>query len=284
MASIVTGIGLLGLVAIAVNRLDDNGQLAEEKWRPFTQWAVWRFLLGGLVNTVKAAMTAMVIAVVAGGLLALARLALHRPQRWAAGLFVEFFRGLPLYVLILFSWLGLPELGIRLETFWYLVIGLSVYNSAVLAEIFRAGILSLDRGQSEAAYAIGLGYWPTMGSVVLPQAIRRMVPAIVSQLVTLLKDTSLGVLIGFEELLRRARLNAEFFQNNIQSLVLAALIYIAVNSTLSQVATRLEARQRRRYGASGISVPGLEDLALVGAKAESQLATGDQRGGGGPAT
>ena len=280
VASLVTGALIVALLAAAVNRFADNGQLAEEKWRPLTEWAVLRFYLGGLGNTVRAAFTAMGIALAIGGLVALARLARNRPQRWLGTIYVEFFRGLPLYLLILFCWLGLPRLDIRLDVFWYLVIGLSVYNSAVLAEIFRAGILSLDRGQTEAAYSIGLGYWQAMGLVVIPQAVRRMVPAIVSQLVTLLKDTSLGVIIFYEELLRRARINAEFFQNNVHSLALAALIYIAVNSTLSLVATRLEARQRRRYGARALDVTGIEDLAVTTAKATAAMEeTGSTAGG-----
>ena len=105
--------------------------------------------------------------------------------------------------------------------------------------------------------------------VVIPQAIRRMVPAIVSQLVTLLKDTSLGVLIFYEELLRRARISSEFFQNPVHSIALVALFYIVTNAMLSQVATRLEARQRRRYGASGITVAGVEDLAVTNVKADA---------------
>ena len=269
VGSIVATVVCLGLVALALMRFSDNGQLASDKWRPLTQWSVIKFYLGGLGNTLRAAATAMVIAVVIGALVALARLARNAPERWAATLYVEFFRGLPLYLLILFSWLGLPRLGVRLDVFWYLVIGLSVYNSAVLAEIFRAGILSLDRGQSDAAAAIGMRYWQSMGQVIVPQAVRRMLPAIISQLVTLLKDTSLGVLIFYEELLRRARLSAEFFHNPVHSVALVALIYIAVNATLSQVATRLEARQRQRYRAGGISVTGLEDLAVVEAKAEA---------------
>ena len=281
----VVATALLGvLVVVALRRLDANGQLEADKWRPFTQWAVLKFFLGGLTNTAKVAATAMVIATAVGGILALGRLARARAVRLVAGFYVEFFRGLPLYLLILFSWLGLPNLrfellgfqvnGFRLETFWYLVIGLSVYNSALLAEIFRAGILSLERGQSEAAYAIGLGYWQTMAYVIVPQAVRRMVPAIVSQLVTLLKDTSLGVLIGYEELLRRARINYEFFQNPLQSLALAALMYIAINSTLSMIATRLETRQRRRYGAGRIQVTGVEDLAVTTAKAAAVTEAG----------
>jgi glutamate transport system permease protein len=271
MASVGAGLLLLVLVGMAVKRLADRGQLDSEKWRPLTQWPVLRFFLGGLVNTLEAAAVAMVIAMAIGGLMALSRLARNPPQRWLATLYVEFFRGLPLYLLVLFCWLGLPQLGVRLETFWYLVIGLSVYNSSILAEVFRAGILSLDRGQSEAAYSLGLSYWQAMGLVVVPQAVRRMVPAIVSQLVTLLKDTSLGVLIFYEELLRRARITGEFYQNPVHAVALAALFYIAVNSVLSLVARELEARQRRRYGASEMRVAGAEDVALTQVQATAKV-------------
>ena len=274
VASVVAAVAIVGFVVLAIRRLDANGQLEADKWRPFTEWPVQRFFLGGLVNTLKAATVAMVLAIGSGGLIALARLARGRPLRWLGTLYVEFFRGLPLYLLILFCGFGLPRLGVErldLEPFWALVVALTIYNSSVLAEIFRAGILSLDRGQSEAAYAIGLGYWQAMAFVVVPQAVRRMVPAIVSQLVTLLKDTSLGSLIFYEELLRRARINAEFTQQTLPSLVLVTAIYIAINFTLSMVATRLEARQRRRYGAGRIDVTGIEDLALTGAKAEATV-------------
>ena len=120
-----------------------------------------------------------------------------------AGIFVEFFRGVPLLLLMFFTTIALPKLHIDLSTFWYIVLALVAYNSAILAEIFRAGILSLGRGQTEAAYAVGLTYWQTMRLVLIPQAARRMIPAIVSQLITLLKDTSLGFIVGYEELLRR---------------------------------------------------------------------------------
>ena len=271
LASVGAGLLVIAFLVVAYNRLSDRGQLTDEKWKPLIEWPVLRFLLGGLGNTLKVAGVAMVIAMAIGGLMALARLARHAPQRWLATLYIEFFRGLPLYLLLLFCWLGLPQLGVRLENFWYLVIGLSVYNSSILAEIFRAGILSLDRGQSEAAYSLGLGYWQSMGLVVIPQAVRRMVPAIVSQLVTLLKDTSLGVLILFEELLRRARITGEFYQNPVHAVALAALFYIAVNSLLSLLARKLEARQRRRYGAGRIDVAGAEDVALTGAQASAEV-------------
>ena len=186
--------------------------------------------------------------------------------------YVEFFRGVPLILLIFFSALGLPRYGVELSLFWYLALGLIVYNGAVLGEIFRAGILSLDRGQSEAAYSLGMSYWQAMLLVIIPQAARRMIPAIVSQLVTLLKDTSLGAPIAYLELLRSARVNGEFFQNPLQSLFVAALLYIVVNIALSRIARRLEVRQRRRYGAGRIEVTGAgEDLALVGAQGQAAV-------------
>lgn len=267
IASVVSGALILGLVFLAYRRLDQNGQLDAEKWKPFTDWRVLKFFLGGLGNTVKAAAAAMALALVVGGMLALGRLSRTRFVRWPSIAYIEFFRALPLYVLILFCGLGLPRIDIDLGPFRSLVMALALYNSAVLAEVFRAGILSLDRGQSEAAYAIGLGYWQAMGLVIVPQAVRRMVPAIVSQLVTLLKDTSLGFLIFYEELLRRARINIDFTRQTLPSLVLVAVIYIAVNSTLSFVATRLERRQRRRYGAGRIEVAGAEDVAVTGVAA-----------------
>ncbi|HEV2759663.1 MAG TPA: amino acid ABC transporter permease [Acidimicrobiales bacterium] len=269
IGSILAALLILAVLGVGIKRFADNGQFAAEKWEPLTQWAVLKFYLGGLGNTLKAAGAAMVIALAVGGVVALARLARLAPVRWLATLYVEFFRGMALYLLILFCWQGLPRLGVRLDVYWYLVIGLSVYNSAVLAEVFRAGILSLDRGQSDAASALGMRYWQSMGLVIVPQAVRRMLPAIISQLVTLLKDTSLGVLIFYEELLRRSRLTYEFFQNPVAAVALVALIYILVNATLSLFATRLEARQRRRYRAGTIKVTGVEQLAVMGARSEA---------------
>jgi glutamate transport system permease protein len=152
------------------------------------------------------------------------------------------------------------------------VIALTAYNGAVLGEIFRAGILSLERGQSEAAYAVGLTYWQTTLRVIVPQAARRMTPAIVSQLITLLKDTSLGVVIGVQDLLRRGEQVGEFSSSPLQALVVVAALYVVVNLILSRIARRLEVRQRRRYKAGSITVTGgPEDLVVVSAEGESKV-------------
>jgi glutamate transport system permease protein len=263
VVSVVAGAVVLGLLYVAGKRFADNGQLDAEKWKLFTQWGVIKFFLGGLGNTLRVALVAMVLAVLLGFALALGRLALSAPVRWLAGLYIQIFRGLPVLLFILFAYNGLPKLGIDLSKAQYLILALVAYNSAVLGEIFRAGILSLDRGQSEAAFAVGLSYWNAMRLVVLPQALRRMVPAIVSQLVTLLKDTALGFIIGYEELLRRGQLSGVYSGNLLQSLIVASMIYIAVNVMLGRIARRLEVRQRRRLGAGPIKVTGVEELTIV---------------------
>lgn len=276
VASMVASVVLVYIGYVVLQRLSDKGQLDRRLWEPFTQWAVMRFLLEGLVNTLRAAAAAMVLSIVVGTVMALARLSRTSAVRWAATIYVEFFRGVPLLLLIFFTFLSLPKYGIDLSAFWFLVMALVLYNGALLGEIFRAGILSLDRGQSEAGAALGMTYWQSMLVVVVPQAARRMIPAIVSQLVTLLKDTSLGFLIAFEELLRLAQRTGTFYNNQLQGYIVVALMYFVVNFSLSRLARRLEVRQRHKYGAGTIAVTGAEDLAVMGAQGEAGVA------GGGP--
>ncbi len=268
VASVAAGLLLAALLVLAVVRLEQRGQFEPDLWQPFGEWVTWRSLLEGLRATLLAAAVAMALAAPVGLAMALGRLSLNRPTRWLAGGYVELFRALPLLLFIYFAALGLPRYGIELSAFWYLVLPLVVYNSAVLGEIFRAGIRSLDRGQGEAALAVGMTYWQSMRLVVVPQAVRRMVPALVSQLVTLLKDTSLGFVIPYAELLRTGQINGQYYGNLLQMTTVVALIYVAVNVTLGRVAVRLERRQARRYGAGPPrGATGDSDVALLGAQA-----------------
>jgi glutamate transport system permease protein len=272
IATAIATLVLLALGCVAYGRLTDRGQLEWDKWEPLTQWEVMKFLLGGMGNTLRVAGEAMVLALMLGTVLALLRLSQTAPVRWFAATFVEFFRGIPLLLLIFFTYSGLRKYDIDISPFRALVLALAVYNGAVLGEIFRAGIRSLDRGQTEASYAIGLGYWQTMLLVVIPQAVRRMVPAIVGQLVTLLKDSSLGFIVTYEELLRRSRSTGTFYGNPLQTTIVVALMYIAVNYSLSRFARWLEVRQRRRLGAGAIVVAGAEDMSAVGVVAGAVMA------------
>jgi glutamate transport system permease protein len=265
IATVAAGLVLAAGVYVAGRRLDSRGQFDGDLWRPLLTWEAFKFLLIGLRSTVHAALTAMVLAFAVGFILAMGRLTHSRIVRIVATTWIEFFRGIPLLLLILFCFFGLPRYGIELGRFWFLVLALVLYNSAVLAEIIRAGILSLDKGQSEAATAVGLRYGQSMRLVILPQALRRMIPALVSQMVTLLKDTSLGIIISFEELLRRSQIVGQLQANPLQAFVIAALMYIAVNFSLSMVARWLERRQARSKkiaAAAPITVAGIDPLAI----------------------
>jgi glutamate transport system permease protein len=250
---------VLGLVALVLWRLGANDQLEPERWAilfdPATN--VPQRLMEALVNTLQVAAVGMVAATVLGALLAVGRLSDHAWLRIPVVTVIEFFRAVPLLVLILFCFLFLPQVGVRLSAFGALALGLTLYNMAVLAEIIRAGILSVDRGQSEAAYGLGLRKWQVMTFVLVPQAVRRMLPVLVAQLVVLLKDSSLGFIVGYLELLRTSRslvetLNFSFGPRyTFQLYVAAALIYIIVNVLLSQLAKYIERRTSRNVKAAG---------------------------------
>jgi len=273
IAKLIALVFLLALAAWIIQRVAVTGNFEPRLWEQFVDFEEgWpQFLLTGLLNTLRAAATAMVFATLIGFMMALGRLALNAPVRWAARTYVELFRTIPVVLFIFFAYFGLQDLGVGWVTaLWGVVIGLTAYNSAVLAEIFRAGILSLDRGQSEAAYTIGLTYWQAMGLVILPQAVRRMTPAIVAQLATLTKDVSLGFLIGYEEVVRRGRILGEGSPSNLlQAYLVVGIIYFIVIFMLSRIARRLEVRQRRKYGAGKMAGgAGLEDIEVLGEEAD----------------
>ena len=245
--------GVVGLTVVAVLvvlvllRLSSKGQLEGERWSVLGNPDVQQVLLDGLVGTLKAAAVAALLSLVAGVLLAVGRLSSSAVVRGAARAWVELFRGLPLLLVILFLYLGGPTVGITSSLFWSLVLGLTLYNSAVIAEIVRAGVLSLPRGQREGALAVGLTPGQAMRFVLLPQAFRVMLPSLISQVVVLLKDTSLGFIIGYAELLRTGRNVVEFLGGaySLPVYVAVSLVYIALNLVLSTIAKRIDRRQGR---------------------------------------
>ncbi|MFF5226739.1 amino acid ABC transporter permease [Dactylosporangium sp. NPDC000521] len=201
LIGVVSALGIVALLAYVVWRFYDTGQFEGLRWEQFQYVKIQQDLLNGYLTTLRAAGAAAVLALLLGALLATARLSDHAFFRAPASGFVELFRAIPLLILIFFAYYGPIQLGYKVGPFWPLVIGLTLYNGAVLSEIFRAGILAVHRGQSEAAYALGMRKFQVMTSILLPQAVRAMLPAIVSQLVVLLKDTALGFIIQLPELL-----------------------------------------------------------------------------------
>jgi glutamate transport system permease protein len=261
-ARVGTAIGavlIAALIAFVLIRLAGNGQLDPARWAVLfdPNSGVPQALFKALLKTLQVAAVGMVFATAVGLLLAVGRLSDHRWVRVPVSAFIEFFRAIPLLVVIFALYFVLPKFGVDLSAFAALTGGLVLYNSAVLAEIFRAGILSVDRGQREAAYGIGLRKSQVMRLVLLPQAVRRMLPVLIAQLVVLLKDSSLGFIIGYFELLRQARSLVEFFSRDFgstytfQLYVAAALFYIVVNVLLSQLARYAESRTRRSTKTAG---------------------------------
>ncbi|CCG04539.1 amino acid ABC transporter permease [Blastococcus saxobsidens] len=259
--AIGTAVGAIFLLAIAVLvvlRLAGQNQFSMELWGPLINPGnenfelVWGVIAEGIVNTIKAALVAMTLSVVIGTLIAVARLSLGRYARIPLIGFVEVFRGLPVVVLVYLSVRALPDVGVDLsgwpggQVFWGLIIGLTAYNMVIFAEVVRAGVASLPRGQREAALATGLTNGQTMRIILLPQAFRIMLPAIISQLVVVLKDTSLVVFVAnFDELLSQGESIIRNLDNPIQTFTVIALLYIAINYTLGRLAQYIQARQGR---------------------------------------
>ena len=242
-------------------QMNDKGQLDWDKWSPYLAGTeAWTtYLLPGLVNTLTAAALAMVIALPVGALFGIARLSDHWWIARPAGAIVEFFRAIPVLILMFFAneaYAVFTDIDRDVRPLYAVVTGLVIYNSSVLAEVFRAGILSLPKGQSEAALAVGMRKGQLMTNVLLPQAVTAMLPAIVSQLVVIVKDTALGgALLGFEELIAKARPAASYYgANTIATLVVIAVIFIAINSLLSWFASWLEKWLRRRKKGTGAVV------------------------------
>ncbi len=239
--------------------LDDQGQLTAEKWDPFLESTSWTtYLIPGIRGTLLAAALSIVLALLLGAALGIGRLSDHRSVRMVSGFIVELFRAIPVLILMIFAYQVFAEYRLFQSQYLALaavVTGLTLYNGSVIAEIVRAGINSLPRGQTEAAGALGMRKSQIMRIILLPQAVTVMLPAIVSQMVIALKDSALGYLIGYVELVRQGQQLGAYFQNYLPSLLVVAVIMIILNSALTRFATWLEKRLRSSRRGRGVATP-----------------------------
>lgn len=241
--SIVAALAMVAGVAFVLWRLYDTGQLEYEKWEPFlTPRYIEAILVDGLLVTLQMAFSAVIGAVVFGVLFGVGKLSDHAWVRWPCWLVVEFFRAVPVIMLMIFCFYaifgGMDELSRR--TYWSVVLALTLYNGAVLAEVFRAGINAVPRGQAEAAYAIGMRKTQVMTIVLLPQAVKIMIPAIISQMVVALKDTSLGYAVAGLGLTRIAKPIYQQFGNHVPTIIVITAIYVIINLLLTLLATWIQ--------------------------------------------
>ncbi|MFG2956602.1 amino acid ABC transporter permease [Streptomyces sp. NPDC048291] len=233
---------ILALLAWILHLLFATGQFTYTKWMPFAYQGIQELLLRGLGNTLKAFAAAAALSLALGGLLAVGRLSEHRPVRLLATVVVEFFRAMPVLVMIFFVFVAL-----KVQPLPALVAGLALYNGSVLAEVLRSGVNSVERGQREAAFALGMRKTQVMSYVLVPQAVRAMLPAVISQLVVALKDTSLGYLITYEEFLHAGKLiasNLDYDLPFIPVVMVISPIYIGMCMLLSWFAGWVARRER----------------------------------------
>jgi glutamate transport system permease protein len=267
LLAVVGGLVLLALLAFIGWRFYDTGQFDGRKW----EWIEFKFVQEELAKAVLATLQAFalgaVLALVFGAVFAAGRLSEHRPVRVVSAFVVELFRAIPLLILMFLFYYGLPTVGVKMSAYTAVVLALMLYNGSVLAEVFRAGILALPRGQSEAAYALGMRKTQVMVLILLPQALRSMMPTIISQLVVLLKDTALGFLITYDELLHFAQFyggQGQFGRPFIPVAIVVAAIYIGMCLLLAWLANYLQRRERRSKKHLDVAPTALADPDLAG--------------------
>ncbi|MFE3225855.1 amino acid ABC transporter permease [Nocardia sp. NPDC059228] len=286
--SVVVIAAAVAAVWFVYHGLADKGQFTADKWKPFTEGDTWRtYLLPGLRGTLEAAALSIVLALVLGMVFGILRLSDHRAVRWFAGVVVEISRAIPVLILMLFLFTLFAQQNVFPSDQLALaaaVAALTIYNGSVIAEIVRSGIRALPRGQTEAAVALGMRKTQVMVTILLPQAVTAMLPALISQMVVALKDSALAYQITYLEIVRRGTQLGAAEKNPIPSLIVVAIIMIVINYALTVVATRVEKwlRTRKRgsravLAAGTVTAPPGMDVLIADQSAPGVI--GDARSG-----
>ncbi|PWH06189.1 amino acid ABC transporter permease [Brachybacterium endophyticum] len=246
LLSVLSVLLILALIGAGLWQFQRNGQLAADKWIPYLRRDYLAFLGKGLAGTLEATAVAAVIAFPFGLVLALGRISRLRALSTVAAVWIEFFRGIPMLLVVYAFLLALPAYGVTFPRFWMLVIPMILVSSATTAEVFRAGIGAVDRGQNEASAAVGLTHGQTMRYVILPQAVRLVLPSLILALVSLLKDSTLGYVVSFNELQFQGKTMVSITRFLVQTYLVVSVIYIVLNFLLTKLAGLLDVRMHRR--------------------------------------
>lgn len=258
IATIVAVVALVALVIGIIAQFDHVGQLSGRLWSPLASWPNIRYLLGGLLMTLEIGLSSAAMSLVFGTLVGLGRQSAHRWLSVPCAAVIELFRSIPLLLLVYFFLVGLPMLGLSLSPYWVLTIPIILHAGSVFGEIVRAGVNAIDRGQFDAAAAIGLRRGEALRLVVLPQVFRALRPALVTQVIRTLKESSLGYVVSYPELLRNGQVLGEYNADFLQVYGVTAVIYIVINFGLSRIADMLDRprRTRRRARVPEPALPG----------------------------
>lgn len=232
---------LLLLVLGVVFRFHSAGQLEAPFWEFFAWPTTWAFLVKGMLGTLASAAMAAVIALTFGLVLLLGRLSRLRLVRWPSIALIEFLRGTPTLLLIYVCFLVLPSAGIKLSTYWMLTLPIGLSTAAVVAEVYRAGVLAVPRGQADAARSLGMTEAQVFFFVVFPQALRYIVPALVAQMVIVVKDTTFGYVVTYGELMQNAKVLVANYNSLVPVYLVVAVLYCLVNYAISRASKRFAA-------------------------------------------
>jgi len=227
-------LALVGLAVLIVRQFYVAGQLDKRYWEFFAWPTTWRFLLFGLAGTMASAAMAALIALTVGLVFLWGRLSPIAPIRWAAVALIEFLRGVPSLLLIYFCFLILPPLGVKMSSYWMVTLPIGLGTAAVVAEVYRSGVLAVPRGQGEAAESLALSGPQTFFYVVFPQAVRYVLPSLLAQLVIVVKDTTFGYVVTYAELMQNAKVLVANYNSLVPVYLIVAVIYFLINYGLSK--------------------------------------------------
>ena len=229
-------------IAFVIRQFYITDQLNPKYWSFFTRWTTWRFLLTGFWGTLRVAFVAGIIAMLLGLILMLGRISPNKILSAVCHVITDLFRSLPSLLLIYFFFLVIPKYGIRMPSFWMITVPVALAASGVLAEVFRAGVNAVPKGQTEAAMSIGMTHGKITRKIVLPQALRIVVPSLVSQLVVVVKDTTVAYVVSYPDLMQNARVLISNYDALVSMYFVVALIYIALNYATNQFSVYLAHR------------------------------------------
>lgn len=234
--TVIAGVAIAILLVLIIRRFYVTGQFSAQQWSFFARPTTWAFLFQGFIGTIEVSLTAGAIAIVLGFVLMAGRISEHALLRGICRVVIDFFRGVPSLLLIYFFFMVVPQYGFKMSSFWMITLPVGLAASGVLAEVFRAGVNAVPRGQSEAAYSLGMRKTKVMTKIIFPQAIRFIIPSLISQLVVVVKDTTVAYVVSFPDLLQNARVLITNYNALVSTYFVVAIIYILVNYAINQAA------------------------------------------------
>lgn len=246
--TVISLIALAAGIALIIRQFAIEGQLAPKYWSFFTRWTTWRFLLNGLAGTLETAIGAGIIAFIAAFFLMLGRISRYKVLRGLCTALIEFTRGVPTLLFIYFFFLVVPQFGISMKAYWKVVFPVAISACGVVAEVLRSGVNAVPKGQREAALSIGMQEWQVFLKIVFPQALRYVVPTLISELVIVVKDTTFAYVVSYPDLMQNAKVLISNYDALLSVYLVAAVIYIIINYILNKIAAYVARKTAAKPG------------------------------------